>query len=162
MVNLLALTKAIEHTDVTLSGKGQIIYLTVGTTEIDFEKEIKHGSGLKSIPLQITFLPLLRRWTSMLYIKCLAIPTHKYLQPRLENMVFTPTMIFMFAPTVPSAKQNRIIYISLLLIRTRNWEGELILIFPVFRTPVMKEQIFGYNSICFHQLPMEILHQGQE
>jgi hypothetical protein len=38
MVNLFSLTKAIEHTSVALSNKGQIISLTVGTTEIYFDK----------------------------------------------------------------------------------------------------------------------------
>jgi hypothetical protein len=45
MVNLLSLTKAIEHKGGTLSSKGQIISLTVGTTEIYFDKVYKHESG---------------------------------------------------------------------------------------------------------------------
>jgi hypothetical protein len=44
MVNLFSLTKAVEHTGVSLSSKGQIISLTVGTTKIYFDKEFKHGS----------------------------------------------------------------------------------------------------------------------
>jgi hypothetical protein len=45
MANLFSLTKAIEHTGVSLSRKGQTISLTVGTTEIAFDKVFKHGSG---------------------------------------------------------------------------------------------------------------------
>jgi hypothetical protein len=61
------------------------------------------------------------------------------LQPLLLNMVFTPKMIFMFVLVVQSAKQNR------RLIRPRKWEGKIILIFPVSRTPVMKELISGFE-----------------
>jgi hypothetical protein len=45
MVNLLSLTKTIEHTGVSLSRKGQFISLTVGTTEMYFDKVNKHVSG---------------------------------------------------------------------------------------------------------------------
>jgi hypothetical protein len=45
MVNLFSLTKAIEHTGVSLSSKDQTISLTVDTTEIYFDKVYKHGSG---------------------------------------------------------------------------------------------------------------------
>jgi hypothetical protein len=38
MVNLFSLSKAIEHTGVSLSSKGQIISLTAGNTEIYFDK----------------------------------------------------------------------------------------------------------------------------
>jgi hypothetical protein len=69
MLNLFSLTKAIENTGVSLSSKGQIISLTVGTTEIYFDKIYKHGSGcllgIEIHPTPITLLPLLRLWTSM-------------------------------------------------------------------------------------------------
>jgi hypothetical protein len=42
MVSLFSLTKAIEHTGVSLSSKGQIISLTIGTTENYFDKVYKH------------------------------------------------------------------------------------------------------------------------
>jgi hypothetical protein len=45
MVNWFSLTKAIENTGVAQSSIGQIISLTVGTTEIYFDKVFKHGSG---------------------------------------------------------------------------------------------------------------------
>jgi hypothetical protein len=44
MLNLFYLIKAIEHTGVALSSKGQIISLTVGITEIHFDKVYRHGS----------------------------------------------------------------------------------------------------------------------
>jgi hypothetical protein len=53
MVNLFSLTKAIEHTGVALTSKGLIIYLTVGTTEIHFDKVYKHGSGRLPTPNHI-------------------------------------------------------------------------------------------------------------
>jgi hypothetical protein len=111
MVSLFSLTKAIENTDVALSCKGQIISLTVGTTKIYFDKVLSMVQEvylrLKCVPLPITFLPPLRLWTSMLYMKCLAIATLKYLQPLLLNMVLIPEMIFMFVRTVLSARPNR-------------------------------------------------------
>jgi hypothetical protein len=56
MVNLLSLTKAIENMGVALSSKGPKISLSVGQTE-------------KSIPLQVTLMPLHRLRTSMLDMK---------------------------------------------------------------------------------------------
>jgi hypothetical protein len=45
MVNMFSLTKSIDHTEVALSSKCQIISLTVGSTEIYFDKVYKHGPG---------------------------------------------------------------------------------------------------------------------
>jgi hypothetical protein len=45
MVNLFSLTKAIEHTGVSLSFRGRILSLTVGTTDKYFDKVFKHGPG---------------------------------------------------------------------------------------------------------------------
>jgi hypothetical protein len=45
MVNLLSLTKSIAHPGVLLSNRGQILSLTVGTTEIYFDKVYKNGLG---------------------------------------------------------------------------------------------------------------------
>jgi hypothetical protein len=113
---IFSLTNDIEQTGVALSSKVQIISLTVGTTENYFDKFTSMDQdvylGLKSVPLQIIWLPLLSLWTSMLYMKCLVIPTLKYLLPPLLNMVLIPKMIFMFAPIVLSARQNRRIYTS--------------------------------------------------
>jgi hypothetical protein len=56
MVNLISLTKGIANTGDALSSNGQIIYLTVGTTEkIYFDKVFKLGSGsLLGIEIQTT------------------------------------------------------------------------------------------------------------
>jgi hypothetical protein len=71
IVNVFSLTKAIETKGAVLSGKGQLISLTLGNTEIVVDKFFKHGLvPLLGIEVQIKLLPLRRLWTSMLCMNC--------------------------------------------------------------------------------------------
>jgi hypothetical protein len=142
------LTKAIEHTGVSLISKDQILSLVVGTTEILFDTVYKHGSGrLLGIEIHPTPNHIAANAQTLdinVVHDMFGHPNSQVLAATAAKYGFHTKSDFMFAPTVPSAKLNRITYTNILLIRHWSWEGELVLIFPASRIHVMEEQFFGF------------------